>query len=302
MKKKILLTLILGLVMQTSVMAAQTSSQSAQINAAIKKYKAGNYAGCLQDMQAYVKRDPSNAVAYYYIAISYAQANNKDEAIKAYEKAIALKSNPIVTDYATTGKRCLETPDKCKETEDLSDLDKFVQQPFGDGLSKKVKDDLESKHLDALKNDINKDKEIDVYELKKFNKSEAKPSNAEVVNALKVLEKAGFSNLVQNSQAAPAQNQVQTQNQNSAMNEYAKVMNDPQIMAQNQQMQQLQMMMGNGNNNNNQNNNFMNMLPYMMAQSGQGGQGSNMSPQLIQSMLMNSMMPSFDFDTNKDRN
>lgn len=298
MKKKLLITLILGLILQASA-NAQAPSNNAQINLAIKKYKSGNYTGCLQDLEFFVKKDPSNAVAYYYIAISYAQAGQKDKAVAAYQKVLNLKPNPILAEYATTGKRCIETPDLCQEAEELSDLDKFIKQPYGDGLSKKVKDEVESKRLEALKNNINKDSDVNVDDLKKFRtldkKSEA-PTNDDVVNALKVLEKAGFSNLVQNTQQQPQQ---PAQND---MSEYMKVMNDPQIMAQNQQMQQIQMMMGNGNNNNNQNNNFMNMLPYMMAQNGKNGQ-SNMNPQLIQSMLMNSMMPNMDFGSNNnDRN
>lgn len=48
-------------------------------------------------------------------------------------------------------------------------------------------------------------------------------------------------------------------------------------------------------NSQNSNNNFLNMLPYLMAQK---GNNSNISPELIQTMLMNQAMPSFDFGGN----
>jgi len=276
---------------------ATSSTVSAPVKVAIKKYKSGNYTGCLQDMQILVKRDPSNAVAYYYMAMAYAQAGKKDEAISSYQKVLGLKPNATLFTYAAKGKRCLETPSKCTEATQSSDIDKMVKTPFGDGLSSTVRVDLEKKHLDVMKNEINADKDINNYELKKFKdysnqhsevktddktaaKNSAQPSNDEIVAALRVLDRAGLNPYAQ-QQNMPNQYQQMAGNQSA-------------------EMAQLNMLMNSNNQgNNNNNNSMMNMLPMMLAQSKAGKNGgSSYNPQMIQSMMMNSMLPDMNFNTN----
>lgn len=285
MKKKILL-LIAVMVVCANVSLA--SGNSSAVNTAIKKYKGGNYTGCLQDMQLIVKRDPSNAIAYYYIAMSYAQAGQRDKAIESYQKVLTLKPNNTISNYATMGKRCLESPDKCKEAEDMSDIDKLIAAPLNEVLSPKVKYELEQKRLQSLKDVMNKDKEIDNYELKKFSdfdkKSEnVQPSNDEIVAALRVLNKAGI-----------------TINQAANNNPYAQM---AQMVSNNPQINEMSMMMNSGNSmggNNNNNNAMMNMLPFMLAQNGKDGKANAYTPQLMQTMMMNSMLPDFNFNTDKN--
>ena len=74
----------------------------------------------------------------------------------------------------------------------------------------------------------------------------------------------------------------------AAVNPYAQGAQTPEAA-------QLSMLMG-GNNSSKNNNSMMNMLPYMLAQSKNGS--STYSPQLIQSVIMNSMMTDFNFDSN----
>lgn len=283
--------------MSQAVIAVQAESHSNGLSTAtlVKKYKAGNYTGCLQDAQYVVKKDPSNAVAYYYMAISYVQAGNQTEAINAYKKVLSLKPNATLYKYATTGKTCLETPDKCKE-ENMSDVDKAVRAPLGDGLSEKVRDEMELKRLEGIKNDINNGKDVNNYELQKFkdysnSRSEAKPAektsketssqpnNDEIVAALKVLNKAG-------------------------LNPYTQAANNPySAQTQNPELAPLSAMMGGNNQSGNNNNSMLDMLPYMLAQNKAGGEnGANSySPQIMQAMMMNSMLPDFNLDTDKDK-
>lgn len=282
----------------SSVMASGSS-----IGVAIKKYKSGNYTGCLQDTQTIVKRDPSNVVAYYYMAMSYAQAGQKDKAIASYQRVLSLKPNATLYKYASTGKRCLETPDKCREAGESSEMDKVIESPFGDGLSTKVRSELSQKHLDSLRHEMNTKDDVNNYKLKKFNdysnqRSQAdsdniiatvpekevraqqvnkQPTNDEIVAALKVLNQAGLAN-------------------------YAQGANPMAQMGGNQgaEMAQLNMMMGGSQSNGGNNNNALNMIPYMLSQSKNGG-GNNYSPQLMQSMIMNSMLPDFDYNTKDDK-
>src|SRR5574344_1601674 len=294
MCKKFLLIFILALAVQQTCLAKSVSSS--QINSAINKYKTGNYTGCMQDMEYLQKQDPSNPVIYYYLGMAYTQMGNKDKAISSYKKVLTLKPNSTLETYAEQGARCLETPDKCKKDDgknNMTDLDKFIAQPFGDGLSTKARNEIEEKRLEALQKEINQEgadvNEMEMRNFKDYSRqkylnvnNDKKPTNEEIVSALKVLERAGFSGLIQNEE------------------DFSKIMSDPNIMAQQQQLQQLQMMMGNNNNNNNYNNNnmMMNMLPYMMAKSGNG----SMSKEMLQTMMMNSMMPNLDFYDNNNNN
>lgn len=291
MKKKLLLAIaIIAIVGQIHSYASAASYGGGTTSIAIKKYKAGNYTGCLQDAQSIVSKDPSNAVAYYYMAMSYAKAGRKDEAIEAYKKVLSLKPNATLSDYATTGKRCLETPDKCYDTPESSDVDKAVASPFGDGLSDAVRTNLEQKHLDAVRMEINRGDDVNNYKFRQFKDysndrsdiktedkiaQEKEPTNDEIVAALRTLKKAGLNPVAQ-----------------TATNPYAQIAN-----TQNSEMAQLNMLMGSNNQGNN-NNAMMNMIPYMLSQ--KDGQGSAYTPQMMQAMMMNSMLPDFNFNTNND--
>lgn len=278
--------------MASSCAFAKTTSTGSPVKIAISKYKRGNYTGCLQDCQAIVQRDPSNALAYYYMGMSYAQAGMKDAAVNSYARVLALNPNPRLLEYATTGKRCLETPDKCHPSDtsqqDQSALDKFIASPTVDGLSSNVRKNVQQRSLDAIKNEINTDKEIDAYDLKKLNQNEEPvlksdkiandtPSNDEIVAALKVLKKAGLADY---SQA-------------NVNNPYTQTAN-----YQNPEQAQLNMLMSSDGKSQN-NDAMMNMLPFMLAQNKNGN--GNYSPQMMQAVIMNSMMSNMNFDMNKDK-
>ena len=314
MKKKLFyfIAVSLFLAQMSPCVLAKSGALSTPVKIAIKKYKVGNYTGCLQDCLAISKKDPSNSIIYYYMAMSYVQAGKKDAAIRSYSRVLSLKPNPKLLEYATTGKRCLETPDKCQlETTtpgSSSDVDKFIARPYSDGLSDSVKADFEKKHLETVKQEINNNDDVDGYQLKQFKDyskqhsqvevngekiAQKKPSNDEIVAALKVLNDAGLSSYVQQSQAQAQQTQQQVQ---TTENVYPY----NQANCQTPEQTQLNMLMG-GNSQYSNNNAMMNMIPYMLAQSKDGK--SNYSPQLMQSVIMNSMMTDFNFnlDTDKDK-
>mgnify|MGYP002625913729 CR=1 FL=1 len=71
------------------------------------KYKKSNFAGCLQESISYVRLHPSDTLGFYYLAMSYAKVNDKDNAVKAYERVIALNDNPMIVKYATNGRNCV---------------------------------------------------------------------------------------------------------------------------------------------------------------------------------------------------
>lgn len=303
MKKKLLYLLAVSMFfMQTYNVAFSKTNLSNPVRIAIKKYKTGNYTGCLQDCKNIIVHDPSNAVAYYYLAMSYAQAGDKNNAVKAYSKVLSLSPNARLSQYAETGKRCLESPDKCHDdgTGASPDpaMDKFISKD--QTVSDKVQQGFQERALKNLQYDINKDKDIDNYQLNQFKQrsdapidtkiAQNKPTDAEIVKALRVLNAAGLNPYAQ--QQTQPQGQMQ-QSDNTVNN--IMPFTPPQ---QSPEMAQISAMLNQGNSNNN-NNQMMNMLPYMMMQNKDGS--SNYSPQLMQAVIMNSMMPNLDFDTNKDK-
>lgn len=96
----------------------------------------------------------------------------------------------------------------------------------------------------------------------------AEVSNDEIVSAINTLREAGMTVSIQPS--------VQP------------------VGYPNQQMAEMSMMLGGGQNN--YNDPMAQMVPYMMqASTPQGAQ--NINPQVVQAMMMNSMMGSLDFNT-----
>lgn len=301
--KKILLYLLAVFMIFTQTsnyVLSKTAHISNPLRVAIKKYKTGNYTGCLQDCQNIIYHDPSNAVAYYYLAMSYAQAGDKNNAVKAYAKVLSLGPNARLSQFAQTGKRCLETPDKCHDDGTASpdpELDKFIAQP-NLPVSNTVQQGFRDRALKNIQNEINSGKDMDSYDLNQIKQrtdagtdnkiAQAKPTDAEIVKALRVLNEAGLNPY--------AQVQVQPQEQIQPV----PVVNNqvPFVPQQSPEMAQISAMINQGSSNNN-NDAMMNMLPYMMMQNKDGS--NNYSPQLMQAVMMNSMLPNLNFDTDKDK-
>lgn len=250
----------------------------ATIKSAITKYKRGNYSGSLQELISLTKKDPGNPLIYYYLGMAYTQVGNKEQAINAYDKVLKLHPNYTLTTYATKGKDCLTGGPTCVESNSNQDeLDKFVNAPYGNGLSDELNQQQRDLQLKNLQKKINAKElnEEDIENIQKLdrqsdavkpNEKVADVSNEDVLAAVETLKKAGVTVSI---------NPYQTQ------------------LPMNDEYAQLSMMLGSNNNNNNS---MMNMLPMLMAQNN----GKNIDPQILQSMMMNSMIPDFTFNDKKD--
>lgn len=264
---------------------------NANLKSAVSKYKSGNYSGCLQELFSLVKKDPSNALAYYYMAMAYTHVDMQNEAIEAYERVIALHPNEYLVQYATKGRDCLTDGPACKPVveekpaEELDDLDKFINAPYGNGLSPELNMEIKQKQLINIKETINKKEELenqDIQRIKDFDRKKSKSvdnekiaqvSDEDVLNAIKTLKDAGLTISVQSE------------------NPYAQMM-----QYQNPQMAEMSMLLGNNNNNNG--NSMMNMLPMLMSQA---QKGENIDPRVMQAMMMNSMMADFSFNNDNNK-
>lgn len=251
---------------------------NASINSAVNKYKNGNYAGCLQEMISLTKTDEYNPIIYYYLGMAYTQVGNKDQAVKAYEKVIKLNADKTLIQYATKGRDCLVGGPTCvqDETSETDErLEEFINSPYGNGFSEELNQQVKEQKLKNIQKTINQKQNLeeeDIEEIQKFDekgkadddtKLAANPTDDEILNAIKTLKKAGVT-----------------------------VSITPATMPVNNQFNELSMMLGNNNNNNNA---MMNMLPYLLSQS-QNGQ--KIDPQILQSVMMNSMLPDFTFSDN----
>ncbi len=291
---------------------------NATMKSAIAKYKSGNYTGSLQELYTILKKDSANATAYYYLAMVYTKIGELDAAKSCYQMVINLNPNDTIVNYATKGKACLTDSAACgletgltdSSGEPIDELDKFIQSPFGNGFSDELNNELREKQLKKIQNKMNRGiplNEDDLKKLNEFNKSEGiktdklamaedMPSNDEIINAVQVLKRAGLNISTQmpetsakmpkgSATSVPAKVEplddesqtVQTTAQTPTVQPYTP---DPQI-------QQMTMMLNNGNSNNSDP--MMNMLPYMMQ-----NDGKNMDPQVIQALMMNSMMNSLN--------
>lgn len=266
---------------------ARSFYPNATIKTAIGKYKQGNYSGCLQELISVSKKDPYNPLVLYYLGMAYSQVGNKQQAINAYEAVINMNSNPTLTSYATKGRDCIVGGPACYEEENQTkiedELDRFINSPYGNGLSDELNQQMKEQQLRSIQNRI-KTKDVledtDMERIQKFDKNKSETNidnekiamadtkdvtNEDVLAAIETLKKAGVTVSVN-----PYQNQIPMND------EYA----------------QLSMMLGNNNYNNN--NSMMNMLPMLITQN-----KGQIDPQVIQTMMMSSMLPDFTFNDNK---
>ena len=253
----------------------------ATLKSAVAKYQHGNYSGCLQEMISLTKIDPMNPIVYYYLGMAYTQVGNKDQAVKAYESVIKLNSEKTLTQYALRGRDCLVGGPTCsadETSEEDKKMEEFVNAPYGNGFSDEINEEIRQKELDEIQETINQKRNLereDVERIQKFDsKGEistenkvAEVTNEDILAAIETLKKAGVT---------------------VSVNPY-------QSMPMNDEYSQLSMLFGNNNNNNNS---MMGMLPYLM---GQANSGQKIDPQILQSMMMNSMITDITF-TDNDKN
>ncbi len=162
---------------------------NASMKSAVTKYKKGNYTGCLQELYTLVKKNPNNALAYYYVGMAYTKVGAVEPAKAAYQKVINLNTNDVLVDYAKRGRNCLTDGVSCAaggiqigaDDGTMDDLDKFIAAPYGNGMSPEMTEQYRQQQLDAIQNKINNGKTLspeDVQRLKELqNKSEVLTGN-----------------------------------------------------------------------------------------------------------------------------
>ena len=222
------------------------------------------------------------------MAMAFTYLDKQDEAINAYEKVISLSPNSYLADYATKGRDCLTGGPAClpetvnNETQD--ELDKFINSPYGNGMSEQINKEVKQKQLKNIQETINTKEQLehqDIQRIRDFdsnkesfieeNEKLAMVSDEEILQAVKTLKEAGLNLTVQSD------------------NPYEQMM-----QYQDPRMAEMSMLLGTNNNNNS----MMNMLPMLMSKA---QKGENIDPRIMQTMMMNSMMTDFNFNNNNNR-
>ena len=265
MKKILILALCIMLSGTYCLAKTQTKSVNSKVYSGISNYKKANYTGCIQNMQEALKKNPNDILAKYYLALVYTKIGLKDEAKKYYQAVIDQGSEKLLVDYSKKAVTCLDNPEDkmcaAKEEKD-SKMDEFIES--GEFLHPDLVKSMQKRELKDLKENFNADKMPNMEDYRFINDAKDEvPTDAQIAAAVKVLAKVGYN---------PA----------------AQIYNNSYISPQ---MAQMSMFTGNQNTNNN----FVNMLPYLMNQK---GNNSNVSPELIQAMLLNQSMTNLDFGMN----
>lgn len=184
----------MAVVMASACISDVQAKQSSDLQTAISMYKAGNYSGCIQKLEPLLQKDPSNAFAHYYMAMSCAQAGRQEDAISHYDTVIRLNTQETLVRYANRGKLCLEDAEKCASD---ATLDDFIHQRRGFDVTNSVKNSIETQKLDSIRRDINDNKDIAPDRFKQYknfsSSADTMPSNDEIVAALRTLQKAGLN-------------------------------------------------------------------------------------------------------------
>ena len=256
LKNKILVLLSFLVLSSTVAYAYSKPVVTSDISAAIRLYKAKNYSECYTKLINYIKKDSSNALAYYYLGMASAQVGKADEAKENYERAMSLSNKGgSLWKYSNMGLQCLNDEAACKKGQYDDEDEAFIKNPSRNNFSDEARSTHERLKLDNVKREINRDEDITPARFKEFrdfsSMNDIQPTNDEIVAAIRILQKAGMAD-------------VMGSNYNS----------------------DLSMLMGLTNNNGN-NYDSTSALYNML------GGNSKIDPKLIQSMLTNNMSIGF---------
>lgn len=263
MKKIFMLGLVFALILSigfiTRVYAKETNIQV--IKDAISKYKNKNYVGCISDLRMYTEKDPSSAIAWYYLGNSYMNIAMKQEAHAAFEKVIALNTVPKLTSYSIQAQICMENPTKCN------------YQNFSTDEIKKLKADPTAFLEQYFANLANTGKDADTVEIEQLIKGSYSqnihPQAREFIRQEKTKMK---------------QNEINTDQafipSSDKLAQAVKLLKE-----QNNDLTGFAMMMDSNNQTNN--NNYAEMIKQYQSEN------RKITPEMLQMMMMSNMMPTF---------
>ena len=283
-----------------------------------QKYKNSNFAGCMQEAEAYVALNPNDTLGFYYLAMSYTKTNQKENAIKAYEKVIELNDNPMIVKYATNGRNCVlglgsescyqnvNEPELIYPYAELAVQTKDLKPVNTQELINRNLSDLQEKLTENIKNEDNnknnngeksilpfrnQDEELDKFinapygnglspelnneyklqQLKKFQQNMNNEENKENMffNNIKMFDKSSDSGAVKLAYIDPSN--------------LDKLANNPEYARAQKELNEMKMLLGANSTKNNED--FMDLLL--------SGNEGNIPPEVLKTMMLQSITTDF---------
>lgn len=223
-------------ILSSSMLVVNAKGNNSDLATAIKLYKIQNYTECYSMLAKVLKKDPTNALAYYYMAMTATQVGNEREAIDNYEKAITLSApNSNLNRYATRGKLCIEDSAACNEANMTTVIEDLMKNKKGSNLSDEVRSNYEQLKLENLMREINRKDDVDLQKFREYKdfssmNFEGTPSNDEIVAAIRTLQRAGLGNMFANNYSSDIAMLTGSNNQQNAMLNMMGSSLNPQVM------------------------------------------------------------------------
>jgi len=261
--------------------SAYAKSNSGKFNQGVLQYKSANYIDAMETMKEVVKSDPGNAVAHYYLAITYVNLGMKKEATKEYNNVISLNPSSQLVEYAQQGLGYLKAAQDDSSSQQSADAPQAseTQKPIITQQSSEMSQPSEMKQpaetakpmgmpgtsgMSGMPNPAALTPQLpslkyieDASNKKSLNQT---PSKEQIAQAMQILATAGMS---------------QSYN--------------PEAMEMNMLMNSLGGQNMNGMNSGYGNNSMSSMMPMMMMMA--QGNNQKMDPQLMETMMTTMMMP-----------
>lgn len=292
-----------------------------------QKYRQSNFAGCMQECEAYVQTHPYDTLGFYYLAMSYAKCGKKEDAISAYEKVISLNEHPMMVKYATNGRNCVmndEKEAKCFMDVNVPDY-YYPYREMAQSIELTPVDpqDLINKNLTELQERLspsgqsepdngnqngdggpkfqlpfaNQDSELDRF----INAPYGSGFSSELEKQQKIIQLKKIQQNINNEEKDPGKyfqniRNIKNFDQNKTeaeftdriamadMNDMEALLNSPEYIENKKELDQIKMMFGE-NITGNSSDDFTKLLPALTKN------GEKLSPEFMQTMMMQSVMP-----------
>lgn len=150
-------------------------------------------------------------------------------------------------------------------------LDQFINAPYGNGLSPDLNKEYKQLQLRKIQESINTGEDNPEKDMHNINDIKHFDDQKSDLGTMKL------------AYVAPS-------------DEMKKFSQDPEFVQSQKELDELRMMLGNDSSSKSSNDDLMNLLPYMT------GQDKNLSPEVIQAMMVKSMMPDFTFVNSDSKN
>ena len=209
----------------------------------------------------YTEKDPSSAIAWYYLGNSYMNIAMKQEAHAAFEKVIALNTVPKLTSYSIQAQICMENPTKCN------------YQNFSTDEIKKLKADPTAFLEQYFANLANTGKDADTVEIEQL-----------INGAYSQNIHPQAQEFIRQEKTKMKQNEINTDQayipSSDKLAQAVKLLKE-----QNNDLTGFAMMMDSNNQTNNTN--YAEMIKQYQ------NENKKITPEMLQMMMMSNMMPTF---------